>query len=351
LSQLQRNLDFIEKFGGSVESEVSDMLDAVAFSTALDEVSSRFIDFLGRWYRKSKAYQKFLERIFSQPREAFVSFVLRTGDNEPPRVITVRHTAYDLVEMITLNRILRNEATRKELVDLLVELVKNGVVKLPDGKVYTVREYVEGVLKVDWGEFEKKLRGKIEADINAYLHEIDNTEGSRVGKHVWLREKSLRNGSSPWLFLFGQLSTMSLLLMHTKIYASRNMWILKYRYDDYRRAALKYYSYVGRFSVVVDSLMNEAYHNMKAIVGKGLGERVIDFLRRSRYDYKDIAEAAKCSFDELRNIFTKATDTIPFKMLPADVASHFTDVRLSTDFVESVAKSKIESDEEENINV
>jgi len=343
------SVDFAERFGKSVEDEVSKFFDSVISSSSMvDEVSSKFIGFLAWWYQRTKAYRKFLDRIFTQPREGTVSFVLRTGANEPPRVVTVGYSAYDLVEMITLNRILRNDESRRKLVDLLVEMVKNGTVKLPDGNMYTTKNYVENVLGVKWVDFEKKLRERIEADINAYLHEIDNTEGSRLAKHIWLRDNSLRNGeSTPWLFLFGQLSTMTLLLIHANVYASRNMWILKYMQSDYRRAALKYYSHIGRFKVVADSLTDEVIGEMNVITRKGISEKAIEFIFRKRYDYSDVMEAAKHGFDELRKLFAETARSIPYKLIPGDFVAQILNVKLNPKFVESVAKSNIKTEEED----
>jgi len=361
LSQLQRSLDFIEKFGGSVESEISEFLDAVMASSILGEASSWFINFLGWWYRRTKAYQKFLNRIFSLPlgatimRENTVSFILRTNDKEPPTVITVKYSAYDLVEMVTLNWILRDEESKKNLVDLLVESIKNAYVKALDGKVYTTREYVENVLKMDWNEFEKKLRGRIEADIEAYLHEMDKVEGSRLAKHIWLRQNSLAGGLSPWLFQFSQISTMSLLSLHTKVYVARNSSLLKYWFKDHRRAALKYYAYVGRFKTVVDTLMHESFHDAKAILEKGSGEKVVDALHKAfghrAYDYKDIAEAVKHDFNELRDIFVRTTHSIPRTLLSADIIARFSDSRVSTDTIEAIGKSRMKAEDEENVSI
>jgi len=352
-----RELDFAEKFGSSVEAEASELFESVMASSLLDEVSSKFVDFLGWWYRKTKAYRRFLNMIFSLPpgatilKEDTVSFVLRRP-NEPPRIITVRRSAYDLVEMITLNKILRDENTRKELIDLLVELIKNGPVKLPDGKVYTTKEYVEKVLKMDWAEFEKKLRGKIEADINVYLREIDNTEGNPLAKHIWLRENSLRGDSSPWLFLFSQISTMSLLSLHTIVYVARNMWFLKYiSFNDYRRATLKYYAYVGRFETVVDTLTREVFHDISTVTEKTLGERLIDVFRGKPYNYRDITEVAKNDFNELKDIFTRVTNSIPRKLLPSEIVAQLFDSRVSLRFVESIGKSRMKAEDEEKVSI
>jgi len=157
-----------------IKRELGELDRTLQHSLAGDEIDNIISRFLSWFYKRTKAYEKFLNKLYTLPYTARIwgaNNVTFYTENGTP--ITVNFTAYDLVEMVTLHHMLRNEETRRQLVNLLVETYKHSIIVTKEG---------EKELTLDKNK-EEALRRKIENAINTYIAEIDKTRGSKLAKN------------------------------------------------------------------------------------------------------------------------------------------------------------------------
>jgi len=128
--------------------------------------------------------------------------VFYTIDKTGRRVaVSVRYSAYDLLEYLSTQRMVRDPEMRSKLVEGTLIALEIAKVK---GSNMELREYVEKELGISWEEFKQKVRADIEASIERYIKEIDSTDGSILAKHIYLREHARGSLHDAWLVIVSQ---------------------------------------------------------------------------------------------------------------------------------------------------
>jgi len=297
-----------------IKRELGELDSTLQYSLAGDEIDGKIVRFLTWFYKRTKAYEKFLNKLYTLPYIARVwgaNNVTFYTENGTP--ITVNFTAYDLVEMVTLHHMLRNEETRKQLVNLLVETYKHSTIITKEG---------EKELTLDKNK-EEALRRKIENAINTYIAEIDKTRGSKLAKHIYLRNQA-NNPELDWLMRFSKIVTMTTLSLHAKSYILKNHPISLID-DPVTKATAIYYKYLTKFKHEVSKLGEPVKPEEKA--REVLKDHHIE-------DFKELLELVR-----------QPAEKLPEKLIPQHKINHLTQHKIPE------AKIKKLLEEEQNITL
>lgn len=336
--EIERVLDEVEAVQSALVGEALFVHSELAGIPVGPEVKDLglFLRLARWWFRRKRKYYSYLEKLLGLPPGAQLlgrdttSFFMINEKGERVEV-RVRYSGYDLLEFLVLNTVLEDEEGRKQLVDATVETVKNSRISV-SGKVMTMKEYVEKVLGTDWSKFEESLRRELEASIASYMHEIRNTEGSPLAKHIYLRERAVERGDAPWLWLlrFNQLYSLTIMATYAKAYASKYWRVSR---KEEKRSAAEFYGFITRFKTVVSSSLTEELEAVREMK-KFLFIKPKLSIEEAKREYERIVEAAQ-----------RAASIIPAEFLPPEVMSPLTMLPVRGDEVRRVAKKKMEERE------
>jgi len=187
------------------------------------DLETPFWRFVAWWFRRKRIHEELLREIQSLPEWAYkggydkVTFYAR--DKLGNRVaVSVKYTAYDLLEYLVTQRLVRDPEARSQLIEGALKALETAKLK---GSNTELREYVEKELGISWEEFKQKVRADIEASMERYIKEIDSTDGSKLAKHIYLREHARGSLHDAWLLTASQAVTNATLSILTLTYISR----------------------------------------------------------------------------------------------------------------------------------
>jgi len=187
------------------------------------DLETPFWRFVAWWFRRKRIHEELLREIQSLPEWAYkggydkVTFYAR--DKLGNRVaVSVKYTAYDLLEYLVTQRLVRDPEARSQLIEGALKALETAKLK---GSNMELREYVEKELGISWEEFKQKVRADIEASMERYIKEIDSTDGSKLAKHIYLREHARGSLHDAWLLTASQAVTNATLSILTLTYISR----------------------------------------------------------------------------------------------------------------------------------
>jgi len=187
------------------------------------DLETPFWRFVAWWFRRKRIYEELLREIQRLPEWAYKGGYDKTTfyatDKMGRKVaVSVKYSAYDLLEYLVTQRIVRDPEARNQLIEGALKALETAKLK---GSNTELREYVEKELGTSWEEFKQKVRADIEASIERYIKEIDSTDGSKLAKHIYLRERARGSLHDTWLLTASQAVTNATLSILTLTYISR----------------------------------------------------------------------------------------------------------------------------------